>query len=315
MPKISVIVPVYNTEKYIEKCLDSILMQEYDNYEIIVVNDGSTDNSKKIIEKYEKKYPEKIKFFSKENGGLSDARNYGVSKAMGEYLCFIDSDDYIAKDLFKSLEKYIDNEIDLIKYKCILVDENYKEIEKIDGPNFECDTGEGGFNKLCFHDKLIEPAWLYLCRREYFIENNFEFPVNKYHEDFAIIPFMIISAKTVVSTDIYGYYYVQSANSITRNGNAEKTKKRAYDMLEHYDNLIKKLSEKNFQKITLDNFKVYISNCLILKFEELPKKYQKEYIKEIKKRKIIDNIKSKNIKQLIKKILLRINVKLYLKIR
>lgn len=315
MPKISVIVPVYNTEKYIEKCLDSILMQEYDNYEIIVVNDGSTDNSKKIIEKYEKKYHEKIKLFSKENGGLSDARNYGVSKAKGEYLCFIDSDDYIAKDLFKSLEKYIDNEIDLIKYKCILVDENYKEIEKIDGPNFECDTGEGGFNKLCFHDKLIEPAWLYLCRREYFIENNFEFPVNKYHEDFAIIPFMIISAKTVVSTDIYGYYYVQSANSITRNGNAEKTKKRAYDMLEHYDNLIKKLSEKNFQKITLDNFKVYMSNCLILKFEELPKKYQKEYIKEIKKRKIIDNIKSKNIKQLIKKILLRINVKLYLKIR
>ena len=262
-----------------------------------------------------KKYPEKIKFFSKENGGLSDARNYGVYKAKGEYLCFVDSDDYIAKDLFKNIDKYIDKKIDLIKYKCIFVNENYEEIKKIDSPNFECDTGEGGFNKLCFHDKLIEPAWLYLCRREYFIKNNFEFPVNKYHEDFAIIPFMIISAKTVVSTDVYGYYYVQSANSITRNGNAEKTKKRAYDMLEHYDNLIKKLSENNFEEITLDNFKIYMSNCLILKLEELPKEYQREYIKEIKKRKIIDNIKSKNIKQLIKKILLKINVKLYLKIR
>ena len=86
-------------------------------------------------------------------------------------------------------------------------------------------------------------------------------------------------------------------------------------MLEHYDNLLKNISDKEFDKITSDNLKIFMTNCLILKLEELPKQYHKQYIKELKKRKIVKNIKIKNIKQLIKKIILMINVKLYLKIR
>ena len=103
MPKISVIVPVYNTEKYIEKCLQSILSQTMNDIEIIVVNDGSTDNSENVIKQIEKNNNTKIqiKYFKKENGGLSDARNYGVKKATGKYISFIDSDDYIDKNLYK----------------------------------------------------------------------------------------------------------------------------------------------------------------------------------------------------------------------
>lgn len=104
MPKISVIVPVYNTEKYIQKCLESIVNQTMKDIEIIVVNDGSKDKSEDIIEQFIKnnKSNIKIKYYKKKNGGLSDARNYGVQKATGEYIAFVDSDDYIKKDYIRS---------------------------------------------------------------------------------------------------------------------------------------------------------------------------------------------------------------------
>lgn len=100
MKKISVIIPVYNTEKYIDKCINSVLQQDLET-EIIVVNDGSTDNSKKIIEKYK----DKIIYLEKENGGLSDARNYGLKYATGEYVAFLDSDDFIEKGFIFKIRK------------------------------------------------------------------------------------------------------------------------------------------------------------------------------------------------------------------
>ena len=314
MPKISVIVPVYNTEKYIKKCLNSILAQKMNDFEIIVVNDGSTDNSSEIIKEYVQ-YNERIKYFEKENGGLSDARNYGVLKATGDYLCFIDSDDYIAENLFENVLKYIEDRVDLIKYKCVRINDTGEIIEKVSGPVFDVKSGDDAFNSLYSSDVLIEPAWLYLYKREYFLANNYKFPVGKLHEDWAIVPFILLNATSVVSVDFYGYYYVQSANSITRNNDAEKIKKRAYDMLDHYDNLKGKIFELKINELAKENFMIYMSNCLILKLEELPEKYHKEYIAELKKRKVADNIKARNVKQLIKKCILKTNIKLYLKIR
>ena len=315
MFKISVIVPVYNTEKYIKKCLDSILIQKSVELEIIVVNDGSTDGSADILRKYEASFPSIIRYYEKINGGLSDARNYGIEKATGDFLCFVDSDDYIAEDLFESISMYLAKDIDLVKYKCIKVDENSNVIEKVDGPVFENKTGGEAFNTLYSTDVLLEPAWLYLYRKEYFLENKYRFPVGRTHEDWAIVPFIVLNAKSVVSTEYYGYYYVQSSNSITRNNSDEKIRKRAYDMLEHYDDLFLKLSDIEIDEHTRENFLIYMSNCLILKLNELPEKYQKEYISELKKRKIADNIKARNLKQLLKKTILKINIKLYLKMR
>ena len=96
--KFSIVIPVYNVEKYIDKCLKSIINQTYDNFEVIVVNDGSPDNSQVIIDKYVKK-DKRFKSYEKKNGGLSDARNYGLEYISGDYLLFIDSDDNIEKDL------------------------------------------------------------------------------------------------------------------------------------------------------------------------------------------------------------------------
>lgn len=178
MPKISVIVPVYNTEKYIEKCLQSIINQTIQDFEIIVVDDGSTDNSANIIKEIiENNKNIQIKYYKKENGGLSDARNYGVKFATGKYISFIDSDDYIEKNLFESLEKYINDNIDLIKFKMQTVDEKGNLIEKIEGPVFEKCEGEEAFNKLSSKEKFLEVACIYLYNREFWNKNDFKYSV------------------------------------------------------------------------------------------------------------------------------------------
>lgn len=314
MPKISVIVPVYNTEKYIEKCLKSILNQTMDDIEIIVVNDGSTDNSENIIKEIEKNNDTKIqiKYFKKENGGLSDARNYGVKKATGKYISFIDSDDYIDEELYKNLEKYIDEDIDVIKFKMETVDENYKTINKLDGPVFETTTGEKAFENMCIEDTFLDVACIYLYKREFFIKNDFKYMPNTYHEDFGLTPIVIIQAKTLVSTKYFGYHYLQRENSITSIENKEKEEKKAYDVLKHYDNAMEKITKMQISNNSKKLIKRYYTNTLLLKALTLKGTSQDKFIKEIQKRKVYKNIKIENIKQLIKRELIKFNIKLYL---
>ena len=98
MVNLSCIVPIYNSEKYLSKCLDSLTNQTMKNYEVILVDDGSTDNSKKIVDEYIKLYPDKFKYFYQKNMGQASARNLGLKKAEGEYIFFVDSDDYLELD-------------------------------------------------------------------------------------------------------------------------------------------------------------------------------------------------------------------------
>ena len=112
---VSVIVPVYNVYDYLDLCLKSLVNQKFDNYEVIVVNDGSPDNSEEIMQKYAKKYPSKIRCFTKKNGGVSSARNYGLKRARGEYVVFVDSDDYVANNYLKVLyDKIIRTSSDMV---------------------------------------------------------------------------------------------------------------------------------------------------------------------------------------------------------
>jgi len=304
MPKISVIIPVYNTEKYLKKCLDSVINQTYQDFEIIIVNDGSTDNSDKIIKEYTCKNPEKIKSYKKENGGLSSARNYGLSKATGEYISFIDSDDYIDHNLFNKLKGEMEKNTDLIKFKLTTVDINYKEISKIDGPVFEGKDGEEAFNLLVFKDELMEPACIYLYKKSLLVENNFKFSENKYHEDFGLTPIILLCAKTVASINFFGYFYVQSNNTITRNDNYQRTIKRANDLLFHYDRMKDEVEKIDIELKTKENIYLYYSNAIFNNIKNLKKSERKKYIEKIKQRKLINNIKVTNIKRLIKKIIL-----------
>ncbi len=317
MPKISVVVPVYNTEKYVEKCLDSICNQKLNDLELIIVNDGSEDNSEAIIKKWIKNNENKvkIKYLKKENGGLSDCRNFAIPYVTGKYISFIDSDDYISENLYSNLEKYIDENIDLIKFKMQKVDGNGNILEKLDGPIFEKCTGEEGYKKLCTRDKFLDPACIYLYRTEFFKQNNFEYAKGTYHEDFGLTSLIILKAKSFVSTSEDGYYYLQSNNSITRGVNYEKEIQKSKDLLKHYDNMIEKIKEYDISDKSKNLIKRYYTNTVILKSNDLKEKDLEDYIKQIKIRKMYKNIKPYNLKQLIKRIILKFNVKLYLKIR
>ncbi len=309
MPKFSVIVPVYNTEKYLRKCIDSILNQSYDDYEIIIVNDGSTDSSKKIINEYCKTFPSKIKGVHKKNGGLSDARNKGVKKACGDYLLFVDSDDYIEKNLLKTLSKKLKDEPDIIRFQIKEVHEDkvcmYRELP------FETVKGDVAFKKIVNYH-YVENAWCYAYRTKFYKENKFEYAFGKYHEDFGLTPLIIMKASKVKSIGYVGYNYVIRNDSIMTSTDYNKTKIKAEDFLYHYNNLINALDHDELKN--KDVYKSFLANSLILKSLELDKKDYKKYITELKKIKVFDNILDDTYQRKIKKIMLKISPKLYYKV-
>lgn len=309
MPKISVIVPVFNTEKYLRRCLDSIINQTYKDIEIIIVDDGSTDNSENIIIEYKKEYSDTIKYFKREHAGIAETRNFGVENVSGEYFVFVDSDDYIENTLVESLVENVSNtSVDVIKYKMIIVKHNNEQ--KINGPIFENKTGEQAFNELCFKDVLIDTPCLYLFNSKFYKENNFRFLEDTYHEDFGLIPLILVKANKVKSLEIYGYKYIQVEDSITRNENYEKTTKRANDLFIHYDNMIKELKKMEINKKTANNLKQYYINAILSRIKELKKIERKKYIQEIEKRKLVKYMKVNGIKQLLRKMCIIVKLKI-----
>ena len=299
---ISFIIPTYNAENTIQNTINSILKQSETSleYEIIVVDDGSTDNTKNLIQELESN--EKIKYYSKENSGVADTRNYGVQKSNGEYIIFVDSDDYVSQNLLKDIEPYIKQNIDLIKWNPLFVDENKEILSTPKSAYFDIVTGEEGFNLLFGKDNLIDCLWNYAIKKEIMLE----FPKGTYHEDFATMPLVILNAKTMVSLNKFEYYYVQTENSIMRSNDKQINKKKLQDKLIHFDNLIKQANNMNISKKTKENLKIYATNSMIVVVKDLEKEEKEFYIKELKKRKISKHIKIRNFKQLLKKAYLRI---------
>lgn len=305
--KFSLIIPAYNVEKYIKKCLDSVLNQTYNNYEIIIINDGSTDNTSKILESY--KSNKKIKIINQENKGLSNARNTGVSNAKGDYILFIDSDDFIEKELLEILNKTIKDE-DLVRFQIRILDETNKIIKEYKEETFNNLNGIEAFNKLSKYN-LVELAVCYAYKKDTFLKNNYKFEEKTYHEDFGLIPYIIISSKKVTSINYIGYNYLQRKNSIMNNTDYEKEIKKSNDVLKHYKNLIK-WSQNIKGDLTI--YKSFIANSVILKSLNLKEKDYKNYIKKLKEYKVYDDLLTNNKENKIKKILIKISPKLYYKI-
>ena len=300
MPKISIIVPFNNGKQYLERCLNNLSKIEYDDYEIILIDDFSKDNSEQIAKKYNNT---KYFYTNEETTGVGNARNLGIEKANGKYIIFVDVDDTIEKDLFINLEEYMNQDIDMIKYKMKIVEnkESYA-----DGPTFEAKNGEEAFNKLCFKDKYLDSPCLYLIKKELFERTNLYFEKNIYHEDFGIIPLLLANAKTVVSTDTYGYNYFQSENSIMRNEDYSKQLKKVNDKFFLYEQLKKKFDGMNLEQNTKENLLEYYTNSIILTIKDLRKEDRKIYEKIIKEKGILKNLRVKNLKQMIKRIKLSI---------
>lgn len=203
---ITIIIPVYNSEKYLKKCFDSILRQSYEDMEIIVVNDGSTDKSLNIINEYKNNYPEIFQVFSQENRGQSSARNFALQYAKGKYVTFLDSDDYIAPDYLEILagtaEKY---DSDMVASGEIRIDENGELVSKI---KYKVDRkGNCVLRRLNFSGKLY--------RIDFLKKHNMCFAVGKVYED---NPFNIEAyalAKNLKIIDYIGYYQVVHIGSTT----------------------------------------------------------------------------------------------------
>lgn len=222
MPKVSVIVPVYNVEKYLEKCLKSLVGQTLMDMEIIIVNDGSTDNSKEIVEKIRKQFPDKIVYVEKENGGLSDARNYGIPYAKGEYIAFFDSDDYVEKDMYKKMYEIAQKEnSDMVE--CDFYWE-YPDRQKED-------IGQIYEGKKEMIEKVRVMACNKLIKREILEKTNIKFPKGLRYEDVEFTYKLIPYLEKVSFLKEPCFHYIQREGSISNVQN-ERTKE-IFEVLEH----------------------------------------------------------------------------------
>lgn len=213
---ISIIVPVYNVEKYLSECLDSLLNQTYQNIEIVLIDDGSTDNSGIICDEYKKK-DKRIRVFHKKNGGLSDARNYGLSNINGEYLTFVDSDDIISSNYIETLFiccKKTDSDIVVCRFKRFKDKEELKNVLQSD--NYLCVNSSDYYLKTLYqndHTIYSVSSCAKLYKKKIF--KVIRFKKGKLNEDFCIINDILNGAKKVSLVDSEMYYYRISENSIT----------------------------------------------------------------------------------------------------
>lgn len=237
MKKVSIIVPVYNVEKYIRKCLESLVNQTLKDIEVIVVNDGSPDNSQSIIDEYVKKYPHIIKSYVKENGGQGSARNYGYQKATGEYIGFVDSDDYVSLDMYEKLyNKAILNKSDIVICKYTVIDENNnsKEYQYLFNKTNN-DKIDYLFNNTGVCNKIYKRNLL----------KKFEFRSKVWYEDIDFIIKILLKAKKISSIEDELYYYLVREGSTMNNNNIKKN----LDILAAFDSILNYILEnKEYQK-------------------------------------------------------------------
>jgi glycosyltransferase involved in cell wall biosynthesis len=245
MKTLSVIVPVYNTEDYLTRCIDSIINQTYTKLEIILVNDGSSDTSGSMCHDFAKK-DDRIIVIDKENGGQSSARNVGISKVTGEYITFVDSDDWIVNDIYEYCISLVEeNNCDAIDFE---VEYSYGDKVNEVNPNSSYTIIEG---KAILRDYLFcgqkNKAPFSPCRKIYrrSIFNEVLFPEGKINEDIATNYRALIKANSLIKTDKIGYYYYQDSSSTTRNGLRFKD----FDLIDACNDLIMLTENEEYQDI------------------------------------------------------------------
>jgi len=210
-------VPVYNTEDYLPKCLDSLVNQTLEDIEIIVVNDGSTDHSSEIIREYENRYPSKIKGFSKINGGLSDARNFGLKQATGKYIGFVDSDDYVSHKMYEEMYSLAEkHDCQMVLCNLQKVDEKEYIIRKLEQiPHLPL------YFKLEDHLSVFSDISYFACNK-IFKKSLFEgeeFSVGMHFEDIELIPKILLKCNKIGRSSRYHYQYLERQNSISKKHN------------------------------------------------------------------------------------------------
>lgn len=267
----SIIIPIYKVQDYLEKCVDSVCGQTYNDIEIILVDDGSPDNCPAICDEYAKK-DSRIKVIHKENGGLSDARNSGLEIATGEYIFFVDSDDYIEADTCEKFACFAEKGYD------ILIGDAIVEGGKCDLSHIEIDEAISGvaYYKLALlKQKTPIVAWINAYRREYLIENDLRFKYGILHEDVEFTPRAFLAARSVFYTTHFFYHYMIRDNSIMRQKDQRKNAMDLYNTCCEHEIRFRKIEDIELQKLLLDSLvKFYLSMFQGAKLYQ----YGKEYI-------------------------------------
>ena len=262
MDLITIIIPVYNEEQYLEKCLNSAVNQTYKNIEIILIDDGSTDNSFKIYQKYPQ-----IKVYKQKNEGLSSARNKGLELSKGKYIYFLDADDYIEKNTIEIMHK------EIIKNKSDLAISNIYE-SKLKYQNFNI-TNNQKYNYLYNEFNMITVvSWNKLYKKELFENLRYKKMI---HEDEYIITDILQEASkiTYINNPLYHYRYVE--NSLSNN-----ITEKNLDILKAYDHRLETFKDKNLIKQTL-KIKFYTLSNLMIKIKLLNKKHYLKILKQTAK--------------------------------
>lgn len=267
---VSIIVPVYGVEKYIGKCLDSLVSQTLSDIEIIVVNDGTKDNSQKIIDNYVKKY-NNIKSYIKENGGQGSARNYGLSKASGEYIGYVDSDDFVEPEMFEKLyNKGKKDNLDIVICGNYNVSEDYKT-KKIDLEYIKYDDNK--INALLSK----KAVWNKIYKKE--IVNDLVFRSKVWYEDFDFSIKAICKAKKIGYVNEALYDYLIREGSTMNNSNVTKN----LEILEAFDVIIKDSQYKKYYDImeflAIDH--IYISTIVRIIRSKADKNIKLEVINKL----------------------------------
>ena len=251
MSKVSIIVPVYNVEEYLSECLDSLVNQTLRDIEIIVVNDGTKDNSQKIIDKYTKKY-KNVKAYKKENGGLSSARNYGLKYANGEYIAFVDSDDWIETDMYEKMyNKAVENDFDMVVCGLRYVyEDNYKN--KCVSSNIKNDIyTRRGIKKSMLN--IYPAAWNKIFNKRLFDHKVF-FKEKVWFEDVEFIYRLYPYINSVGVIDETFYNYRQREGSITSTFD-----ERLFNYIDNFNGIVEYYKENNFY----DEYRDELEYCYV----------------------------------------------------
>lgn len=294
--KVSVIIPVYNVEDYIEESLKSVCEQNYDNLEIILINDGTKDHSIDKAEKIAKKFNAKIMIINKENGGLPSARNVGIKCASGDYVCFIDSDDIIAynhiADLVAACEKYGTK----VSYASFQLTYEKNRRGKPTCENESCLIKHDDL----LHDFLVRKVKIHCCalliNREYLLDNDIFFNEKlRYGEDIDFMWRIFPSLESIAYTGNETYMYLQRANSLMTSQNLE----RVLILLREFEATVEQLMEKYpkdvkilkflYGKASLAFYRTFAESSKYELFEELLK--QSNYRKNVWKVLFIGDVK------------------------
>ena len=238
-PLISVVVPVYNVEKYLKRCLNSILVQTYSNLEILLIDDGSTDQSGQICDEFAK-LDSRIRVLHKNNGGLSDARNVGIEAAKGEYVTFVDSDDYVDEDLIEYLYKMIEQTHTEMSV-CInrLYNEKTRKFQiGADDGKKEILTVHESIKRLLYRQNFFVSACAKLYKKDLFL--NIRYPKGKLYEDTAVTYKLVLKAGRIAYGRSCKYTYCVRDNSITRSA----FNPRQLDLVEAADSAVSDITKR-----------------------------------------------------------------------